>query len=100
MILDKYGKIWEVYLGATGIEPAWIAPKEPKSFASANFATRPANSRISRLLIPKSRQPCSPQDAENMFYPQPAPMPIGDERRVFEVFRISPENSRLSVCSM
>ena len=33
----------EKYLsvGATGVEPARIAPKDPKSFASANSATRP-----------------------------------------------------------
>src|SRR5947209_6557133 len=28
-------------VGATGVEPARIAPKDPKSFASANSATRP-----------------------------------------------------------
>ena len=28
-------------MGATGVEPARIAPKDPKSFASANSATRP-----------------------------------------------------------
>ena len=31
-------------VGATGVEPARISPKDPKSFASANSATRP-NSR-------------------------------------------------------
>ena len=29
-------------VGATGVEPARIAPKDPKSFASANSATRPS----------------------------------------------------------
>ena len=28
-------------VGATGVEPARISPKDPKSFASANSATRP-----------------------------------------------------------
>ena len=28
-------------MGATGVEPARISPKDPKSFASANSATRP-----------------------------------------------------------
>ncbi len=28
-------------VGATGVEPARITPKDPKSFASANSATRP-----------------------------------------------------------
>jgi hypothetical protein len=32
--------LWKV-VGATGVEPARIAPKDPKSFASANSATRP-----------------------------------------------------------
>jgi hypothetical protein len=34
------GGVSEV-VGATGVEPARIAPKDPKSFASANSATRP-----------------------------------------------------------
>ena len=33
-------------VGATGIEPARIAPKDPKSFASANSATRPDSRSI------------------------------------------------------
>jgi hypothetical protein len=30
-------------VGATGVEPARITPKDPKSFASANSATRPTS---------------------------------------------------------
>ena len=33
-------------VGATGVEPARIAPKDPKSFASANSATRPNHRSI------------------------------------------------------
>jgi hypothetical protein len=34
-------------VGATGVEPARIAPKDPKSFASANSATRPQAGAVS-----------------------------------------------------
>ena len=33
-------------VGATGVEPARISPKDPKSFASANSATRPDSLNI------------------------------------------------------
>ncbi len=36
-------------VGATGVEPARIAPKDPKSFASADSATRPDCQRIFAL---------------------------------------------------
>ena len=34
-------KILILLVGTTGVEPARISPKDPKSFASANSATRP-----------------------------------------------------------
>ena len=40
---------WKAVVGATGVEPARIAPKDPKSFASANSATRPDSPEHLRL---------------------------------------------------
>ena len=40
-------------VGATGLEPARLAPKDPKSFVSANSTTRPRDAvRVGALPIP------------------------------------------------
>jgi TPR repeat protein len=39
---DHHALYLYTLVGATGVEPARIAPKDPKSFASANSATRPS----------------------------------------------------------
>ena len=52
-LTEKWSRQWGVphptaMVGATGVEPARIAPKDPKSFASANSATRPQGQRNNR----------------------------------------------------
>jgi hypothetical protein len=55
-VVDGFGAIkkaqyvyWALKIRETGIEPARIAPPEPKSGASANFATHAACSKYADL---------------------------------------------------
>ena len=47
-------------VGATGVEPARIAPKDPKSFASANSATRPLCQSIFAMAGASVNSFCGP----------------------------------------
>src|SRR2546427_10596920 len=42
---ERERRLPEWMVGATGVEPARIAPQDPKSCASANSATRPQTAR-------------------------------------------------------